>query len=780
MGRSALFRWLLVVLCCCASLLFLSDKKFDDNILDMLPDGSVRKELAQLQKMELVDRLFITLYAEESLTESAAREALQKGAAGLTEKMLASGLFSWVQAGVSASDMQQGYSLLMDHLPELLGDDERSQIAAMLTPDTLQGILRNDFLLLNSPAGLGIRNQIARDPLGLSRFIGDTLRHLQAEFTVTVKNGLFFSADGRSVLLMAKSARPTTDTKESERLQQGLAKMFAESLPPGVKAESVGAFRHTLANSRAVRYDLYLLLPAASLLLLLLLVCSLRNWRSLAVFAVPFLAAPVAVALTAAIFGSINLIAMGFGIVILGIAVDFAIHIYVELRQGGSLLLLRRPLFFAASTTLGVLAVLFFSAVPCQRQMAALAFFGVLLGILFALLLIPLLVDKAGCRSGQDVLLQQERIFTKKAGKRGLILWGLVVIFSFTLWPELHYNGDMQSLDAAASLDEERRFAQRWKSAAATGTEQFFVVAQGKEMDEALERSAHLLQLLTAQGVHSVQTISSILPGAKKQRIRQEKWRRLWQQHPDFKRDFLAAARENGFSSAAFSPFLASLTANTPLLQAADLLHSPFSSLVQNMVVDGAEGSFILTLGFASAQQLSQLAEYCSRDNGLTFFSNNSWKKKMEKALKADIFSLSLLAGGIVFALVLLQFRSLRRVVAVFAPVLSALAAIAIFCWLTGGALNMMHLIMAILVIGLSVDYGIFRVCMAGSKAVNTVTAFALSICAASSLIGFGTLAFASHPVLHSIGVTVLVGIGASWPAALWITPALLDLEEAC
>ncbi|EKD37200.1 MAG: hypothetical protein ACD_75C01220G0001 [uncultured bacterium] len=85
----------------------------------------------------------------------------------------------------------------------------------------------------------------------------------------------------------------------------------------------------------------------------------------------------------------------------------------------------------------------------------------------------------------------------------------------------------------------------------------------------------------------------------------------------------------------------------------------------------------------------------------------------------------------------------------------------------------MMHLIMGVMVIGLSVDYGIFIVCakLSGSE---SAPVRGVSLCAASTLIGFGVLAFAHHPALHALGVTVLVGIGMSCPTALFVSPALL------
>jgi predicted exporter len=85
---------------------------------------------------------------------------------------------------------------------------------------------------------------------------------------------------------------------------------------------------------------------------------------------------------------------------------------------------------------------------------------------------------------------------------------------------------------------------------------------------------------------------------------------------------------------------------------------------------------------------------------------------------------------------------------------------------------------MGIMVIGLCVDYGIFSVC-AHEVGTTRTTQKAVTICAVSSCIGFGVLAFANHPALYSLGTTVLVGIGVAWPTAIWVTPALLVRKGA-
>ena len=42
-----------------------------------------------------------------------------------------------------------------------------------------------------------------------------------------------------------------------------------------------------------------------------------------------------------------------------------------------------------------------------------------------------------------------------------------------------------------------------------------------------------------------------------------------------------------------------------------------------------------------------------------------------------------------------------------------------------------------------------------------------------TAMAGFGALILARHPAMHSIGIAVMLGIGAATPATLFVIPAL-------
>ncbi|MBU1567273.1 MAG: hypothetical protein KJ630_16825, partial [Proteobacteria bacterium] len=545
---------------------------------------------------------------------------------------------------------------------------------------------------------------------------------------------------------------------------------------------------HTLANSQSIKQDLRMLLPVASVLLLILLCFTLRDIRAFAVFIVPFLAAPPAIGLTCLVYGDLTGIALGFGIVLLGIAVDFSIHLYLSLIGGGGsrqdiLKEVGKPMFFAALTTMGVFVVLLFSQVVSHRQMALLALSGVALALVFSWLLIPTIAKVRPAIDQKSMGKWLEKIFSFRHPVLVVGLWGMFLLLGLLSWPQLRYNGDLRALDVPNRqvIDDEKHFSATWGDKG----EQAFVVAEGASLAEVLDRNASVATFLHGQKATKYQSFAPLLPGPSTQAENLEGWHRFWASlRPDFDRRFVAEAVALGFTEQAFTPFFSWLDRQPEALSPESFLGGPLQPLFASMLKtpgasdDKGDNKYLaMTTVAIDKTTLPALLEFAESDPKVTVLAALKWRAEVERLLRHDIVTLSLAAGIVTLLLVSLQFRQLRAVAAVLAPVLSALAAMSLYCWLADGQLNMMHLIMGIMVIGLSVDYGIFIVCAKLSPG-SITSAKAVSICAASSLIGFGVLAFAGHPALNALGITVLIGIGVAWPAALLVSPALLEIGK--
>ncbi len=773
--------WATALLITVLALLLVSRVNINDNALDLLPGEAVRGDLLLLKKLGLMDRIIITLSLDNNSNREEDYQALKSSTRKLGNSLTESPHFTGVLYTLPHRSEFEIYQFIQQRLPLYLSEDDMVNVAELTTDKGIEKALLSAFTLLNSPAGYGMQQLIQQDPLGITALYLDKLNHLRAEYAIQVEDGLFHSNDKKHTLLIAESKKGLTDADSAREIETLLQTIFTQSLSPQIKPMVIGSLPHTLANANAVRSDLKTLLPLATILLLTLLLISLRSIKALLVLAIPFLAAPPAIIITAEIYQNVSALALGFGIVLLGIAVDFAIHLYFGLasteNQEDFLKHIRRPILLATLTTGSVFTVLLFSQVPSHRQMATLALAGIVLAVTYAWFLIPSTV-KHNSISKQIVTAPVSTQPSTRSSLIKIIIWSIFIICGLLAWPHLSYNGNLQTLDAPNTivLEDEKRFRAIWGQQG----DQVFVVITSNNLDEALQRNYKLYQYLSAN-TSSFQSVAPILPSISDQQKNSERWKEYWQGSlPDFQQRFMAKAVAMGFSEKGFLPFFQSLQ-NLPAAESLlDQFPPGLKTLASSMIRLPQESGdqFLLPTTLTVDNELySTLLSLEKSDANITLLANKKWRNQVEKLLKKDILVLSLAAALVITLIIVVNFRSFCITLATMAPVISALAAMILFSAITGRELNMMHLLMGIMVIGLAVDYGIFVTC-AHQWQISGDSLKAISICAMSSLIGFGALSLAHHPALNSLGITVLVGIGTAWPTAIIVSPAMLNLKK--
>jgi predicted RND superfamily exporter protein len=109
-------------------------------------------------------------------------------------------------------------------------------------------------------------------------------------------------------------------------------------------------------------------------------------------------------------------------------------------------------------------------------------------------------------------------------------------------------------------------------------------------------------------------------------------------------------------------------------------------------------------------------------------------------------------------------------------PVVTGLLSMLGIMGMLGIEFNLFNIVATILIIGLCVDYGIFMVCKI-TEGSDHAADRAVLVSGLTTLAGFGSLVLARHPAMHSIGVTVLLGIGFGIASALLVVPALYRKE---
>jgi uncharacterized protein len=768
--RTLLF--LLTLLLLSAGLAGLTRLEVREDIESMLPDDSsqVADDFRRLQQAPFARKVLINLHGDQRTGTA----TLLKAADGLAAT-LSPAYFSRAVTGPALLENSRLPEWLENNLPLLLGADELQRIADGLTPERVQEQLEIGYRRMLSPEGWLLKGLIRRDPLELRNLGLEKLRFVNPISQTQLQNGHFLSADGKSALIIADSSVAITDSGGGTKMLEHFQQAADGVLPKGIEANLVSGHAYTVANAEAIQRDLFIVLSASTLGLAALFLLFLRSWRALFVFLAPVSVLGLAAVAVSWCYPVVSGVTLGFGAVLLGISVDFGLHVYFALRRSEeepevALSRVSRPVLFGALTTLAGFTVLLTSSLPGQRQLAVFAMAGITAALLLALIVLPHLVVS----DWRPVPRQRYRRLAVPRHTTGLLLLLWLTIMVVCSWKvaAVPVNGELRSLSLipAELSASEQELQQTWGNLRSMA----MVFAEGGNLQEALGANDMLFELLRRELPDApLVSLAPLLPSAAIQTANLQRWQAFWQQRGESTRRLLRQAGESrGFSATAFAPFFADLQRQPELITVETLRQLGLGDLLDALLLKNGAGVQLVTLVPDTPQLAALLTPDAALPPGIHLVSQARFGREVGNAIRADFLRFITLAGGAVLIMVALLLRRPGRILLALLPVISGLVVmLGTMGWL-GMGFNLFNIVATILVIGLSVDYGIFMVCR-GESGEDRTTQRAVLVAGLTTLAGFGALVFAEHPALHSIGTTVLLGIGGALPTALLVIPAL-------
>jgi len=762
---------LLVALLWIVSLAGLATLEVDEDIRSMIPRDppELARQFEFLQQSPLSGKVLVQVSAREGAGTDGLLRAADRLARGMGPP-----LFSRVMTGPPVERGREFVPFLIRTLPALFTERDRERAVELLAPDQvrdrLEGILRS----LRAPEGWANRAVHGRDPLGLRLLALRKLRHVSPIPEVRVEKGHFLSPDGRHVLLVAETPVPMTDAEGGKALIARFRELSSD-LPPSVGAFLYSGHLYTVANAETVREDLLLVLSVSSAALVLLFLVFVRSWNGLLILLVPASTLLVASAGTGLVYEPVSAITLGFGAVLLGISVDFGIHVYFALRRAAPERAAEAagrvavPVLFGGLTSMAAFGVLLLSRIPGQQQLGLFSLIGLACALVLSLVALP-----HGIRPGRGT---PGRGSGPQAFRPRWVVWIWVLFLLAAGWQatRLGFEGDLRELNRAPAEIREReaRLTRAWGGLLGRA----LVTTGGRDIASALPANDRVFDRLAATFPPSaVMSLAPLLPSRAAQRENRARWRAFWSEDRvrATRRALLDAGRDLGFSPDAFDPFFDWIEADAPLVAPEDLARAGLGEILESFVVRSGSGVRLLSMAPDAPEVRAALGGLLQGPGDVEVISPSGFGDALGRALSRDFLFFVLGAVGAVLLLLGLLHRSAARLGLSLVPVVTGLAAAFGGMSLLGVSLNAFNMVAVVLIIGLGVDYGVFMT-MRGTGAEGRGTERAVLVSGLTTLAGFGALALASHPALHAMGVTVLLGVGAAVPAALLVIPALRE-----
>jgi len=768
---------------------------FEEDILGVLPrnDPIVEDYKYTLRQFRQLDRVYINVGTTNSNTDS-----LGAAADAFYDALAANNSFTRITYRIEMGSQRQITGFLTGALPNLFTAADEQSLAAKLETNSVRAFLAAERRKLAGPEGMVLKEVIAADPIGMSGIFIQKIIPLQTGFgDAHVEDGRLTSGDGKNILLIAEPKFLSGDAKRNAVLVGEMlhAAQFVDEKFPGIHVAITGGNRMALDNATLLRRDgTRCMVLALSAMFILCFTAYRRRWLAAVTFLPSLFGTLVAGAVLVIWNDHVSSIAVGFASMAIGITVDYGIYVVYHLDNAatdrasagkivGRLVL---PTFIGALTIIAAFLVLSTSPMEGYRQLGMFGAVGVLMSAAFALFVLPLLVPlpKEKQITPLRFTMWMENFHAWQKRNRPLLLLGVAALTIAAAFGvrKLHFDGDITKLNGITEStrrdDQIINSTNTWGNALGTT----LVVARGKTVDDALAENDRAAEILSSQtNVIGIYSLSSICPAPRTQNENIRRWKNFWT--PQRKENLQVALQQIGgdlgFRTNAFSAFWKTVDETPALITLDTFRGTPLESALRERVAIGTNDVAIGTV--VKLGDRNRAGDLRKDLPGLILIDSKNFAEHIAALAKGNLGHFALWTAIIVGAIVYVALEAIEVVFATLLPIALGLFWTLGFMGLFHLPINIANCVFVIFIIGMGEDYSVFLATSKldvwrGHPPRISPTSASVLISAATTIFGFAVLIFAQHPVLFSMGTTVLLGMMSAFIATLVVTPACMDL----
>ncbi|KIC95137.1 trifunctional MMPL family transporter/lysophospholipid acyltransferase/class I SAM-dependent methyltransferase [Flavihumibacter solisilvae] len=768
--------WCFFVLSCGIPAFIAKDIRLEEDITAIIPQDSATRQLNEIfQRSKLLDKMIVTVSLTDSINADAdSLVAFADVLAGELTGQLQP-YVSQVMHQVSDSSSLRMMEMINEHLPVFLEEGDYAAIDSMISAEGVRTTLERNYRLLTSPAGLALKQFIARDLSGISTPALKKLQLLQFDPQFELYDNHILTRDRKNLIMFVSPAFPKNNTGANaeflKRLDAVLDSLHANQ--PSIKATYFGGTAVAAGNAVQLRRDTLMTQGITLVFLVIFLAWYFRRPEAPIVILVPAVFGAVfSIACITLLKGSLSVIALGTGSVILGIAVNYSLHVFNHYRHHPDMEKVLRdlshPMTIGGITTIGGFLCLQFVESNMLRDLGLFAALSLVGASLCSLVFLPQLIRKRKVTATHAPGWVDRLATWRPRSHKWIILsiLGLTVFFAFFM-DRVQFEPDMNRMNYVSP--QLREAEKQVNNINAYALQSLYVVSSGPDLQHALQQNeiaVQKLNSLAASGTIKKYTgVSALLVSDSLQQKRIAQWNAFWT--PERRTQLLKNLDEQGklagFSTKAFEPVKQLLEKQYSVIPAEKAIEAG-GGLVENYLI--SKPGEVQVLSMVRTEQASRNEVYKSfrQLNGVSVIDMQYVTGKLVEMVRNDFNSISWMVALIVFTVLLISFGRLELALIAFIPMLITWVWILGIMALFGIKFNIVNIIISALIFGLGDDYSLFTLdgllqeYKTGEKITSSFRSSIL-LSAITTVAGLGVLIFAKHPSLQSIALIAITGI---------------------
>ena len=670
--------------------------------------------------------------------------------------------------------------------------DEFARLTNQFAPDALARAFtaaREQLATSMSPGDIG---RLSYDPIGLTQ-----LPAAASSAAPSFGEGqeLFSSAEGTFRVMFVHAAGDLRSYRDNATWYGALQAEIDRARPeqeiaPDVRIGFTGGPAFVSEISGGMESDLTKSVGGAVLVIFVLFLLVHRRilpllWM-LALFA---LVLGGTLAVGGLLFGTVNVVSVGFAAILLGLSADYALVLYQEALHAPHLSIgaLRRMLapgiLWSALTTCGAFLVLNLGDLPGLAQLGSLVAIGIVLAAAIMLtFFLPPLLRKRSAAEGDDLSHPAASAQTPSKGTAAWIATAIIAATALILVlvkpPQLDYStNSLRPRSSPAYVEMEKIQSKLSRSESAD-----WLLAEAADPQQLIEKlqdvDAVLRKAVSNGAVENYTLPMALLPNPAAQRANHAVAGRLADQASAVRQ----AAQAAGFTGAS-TAFTESVLNTWKLSAASNELLSPTNALsrwIFDKVIARDDGRFY-ALGLIQSGKrddrvpLAWAAEL--PHDGVWVAGWERLGSDLLQLVKRDLWRVLVPIVLLLVISLFLAFRNAVEVLLSFAALAFSGLCLAAVMGALGWSLNLLNILALPLMLGAGVDYGIhmqlgLRRHRGNVAETRRTIGKALMLCAATTVAGFGSNAWSSNLGLASLGIVCAAGVALAYFTSCFLLPA--------
>ena len=775
---------------------FGSKVQYEENIAKLLPqtDAATESGLA-FGNLRVKDKIFIQLTSatDEPVAPETLAAYCDEFIETIQQKDTATHYIANVLYQIDDDLIINGLDYALTHVPSFVSPQAYARFDSLLTEEAVDAQMALNYdLVMNDEEG-NKTTMVGQDPAALRMAMipqGMSMDKGAAGFTLIDRH--LFVPDSTVALAFLAPNFSSFDSMSGillvDLLEEEIKHFTAEH--PEVDIYFHGNPVNSVFNSRQIRSDLWLTVGLSLLIICMVLGYCFRNKSTLFMLLSPVVYGVFfSLACMYWLKGGMSLMAMGIGAIVMGVALSYCLHVLTHYKYVSDPVQILKdqatPVILGCLTTIGAFLGLLFTESDLLKDFGWFASFAMVGTTFFALVFLPHFFRPEGNRRSDKAFRVLDKInsypLDEKRGVRiALELICLVCLFTAG-W--VTFDSNLRNIGYNEPKVVKSRQLYEEKNSKGFATQ--YYAATAEDLDEALVYNKAILATLDSLkqegALHQYAKVSELFIPLEEQEERIALWKDYWTEEriADVRLTIDRMAKKNGLDPVMFEPFYMMIESDyeAESLYEAEVLPE---SLVSNFIEETTEGNFMV---FTSVQLLEEnkkvVNDAVAAQPHAVVIDPFYYTNDMVKLLNDDFNTILGISSVFVFLVLLVSFRSIPVALIAFLPMGLSWYVVQGIMGIFGVQFNLINIIIATFIFGIGVDYSIFvmtgLIAKAKGEDDNLLTYHKTAIFFSAFVLMVVTMAllFATHPAIHSIGISTLIGMSATILITYTLQPAL-------